>query len=179
MIFITIKTKQKDLTNGRNDSIILLISTTLRILYIMAQIEQLVDYISDPYNGPEEGLDFWVDERGFIQVQDTRVAALIMRKANSSNLFNSKLVKIGQKGDSLLLGFDTLLDIDPVFTTNIGYKKDALVEVKQDQDGMFCLYVNKKRATRMFKKLASAKTFIKKLDRELQEAPVIPEAYDE
>ena len=179
MIFITIKTKQKDLTICRNDSIILLSSINLRILYIMAQIEQLVDYISDPYDGPEEGLDFWVDERGFIQVQDTRVAALIMRKANASNLFASKLVKMGQKGDSLLLGFDTLLDIAPVYTTNIGYKKDALVEVKQDQYGMFCLYVNKKRATRMFKKLASAKTFIKKLDRELQEAPVIPEAYDE
>ena len=145
----------------------------------MVQIEQLVNYISDPYDGPEEGVDFWVDEEGLIQVQDPRTAALIMRKANFSQKFQDKLVKVGQRGDSILLGFDTLLDAEPVYRAQIGFKRDALVEVKQDQQGLFCLYVNKKRATRMFKKLTSAKSFIKKLDKELQEAPVVPESYDE
>lgn len=179
MIFIRIKTKQKDLTNPNFDCIIMLLSTTLRVYYVMAQIEQLVDYVSDPYNGPEEGIDFWVDEHGFIQVQDPRTAALIMRKANFSQLFDDKLVKVGQRGDSIILGFDTLLSAEPVYTARIGYKGDTLVEVKQDQQGMFCLYVNKKRATRMFKKLTSTKTFIKRLDKELQDAPVEPETYDE
>lgn len=145
----------------------------------MAHIEELANYISDPYDGPEEGVDFWVDEQGLIQVQDPRTAALIMRKVNFSQQFDNKLVKIGQRGDSILLGFDTLLDIDPVYSANIGFKRDTLVEVKQDQQGMFCLYINKKRATRMFKKLSSAKTFLKKLDKELQEAPVETENYDD
>lgn len=145
----------------------------------MAHIEELANYISDPYDGPEEGVDFWVDEQGLIQVQDPRTAALIMRKVNFSQQFDNKLVKIGQRGDSILLGFDTLLDIDPVYSANIGFKRDTLVEVKQDQQGMFCLYINKKRATRMFKKLSSAKTFLKKLDKELREAPVETENYDD
>lgn len=145
----------------------------------MANIEQLVDLISDPYEGPEEGLDFWVDERGFIQAKDTRTAAMIMRKTNLSEMFDDKLVKIGQKGDCILLGFDTLLNAEPVYVAHIGFKRDTLAEVKKDQDDKFCLYLNKKRATRMFKKLSSAKTFIKKLDKELQLESEVPESYDD
>ena len=145
----------------------------------MVKIEQLVDYVSDPYEGPEEGVDFWVDENGYIQVQDVRLAALIMRKANSSGLFDKRLVKISQGGDNVLLGFDTLLDVEPVFVSHIGYKRDTLAEVKKDDNGKFCLYLNKKRATRMFKKLASAKTYLKKLDKELQQEAVEPENFDD
>lgn len=179
MIFIRIKTKQKDLTKVVFECIIAVISTTHRVYYIMTSIEQLVDVISDPYDGPEEGLDFWVDEQGHIQVQDNRTAALIMRKANISNLFDNKLVKVGQRGDSIILGFDTLLDAEPIYVVRIGYKKDTLAEVKRDARDMFCLYLNKKRVTRMFKKLTSAKTYLKKLDKELQQEAVEPEAFDE
>lgn len=145
----------------------------------MVQIEQLLEVISDPYDGPEEGVDFWVDEQGLIQVQDPRTAALIMRKANISQQFDNKLVKIAQRGDSIMLGFDTLLDIDPVYSAKIGFKGDTLAEVKQNTDGKFCLYLNQKRHARLFKKLVSAKSFIKKLDKELQEAVVEPEGFDD
>jgi len=145
----------------------------------MTQIDELLDLISDPFNGFEEGVDFWVDEQGYIQVQDPRTAALIMRKANISAVFDDKLVKVGQKGDSILLGFDTLLQSDPVYNVHIGFKRDTLAEVKKDESGMFCLYLNKKRATRMFKKLTSAKTYLKRLDRELQQEAIEPENFDD
>jgi hypothetical protein len=77
------------------------------------------------------------------------------------------------------LGFDTLLDADPVYTTNIGYMRDTLAEVKKDTAGKFCLYLNKKRATRMFTKLTAAKTFLKKLDKDLQNEATEPELVEE
>lgn len=134
----------------------------------MQNLEQLLEVITDPYEGREEGVDFWVDEDGYIQVQDVRTAALLMRKANTSGVFEQNLVKIGQKGDSILLGFDTLLEVDAVFTTKIGLKNDILAEVKRDENDKFCVYLNRKRSARMFNKLASAKRFIKSLDKELR-----------
>jgi hypothetical protein len=145
----------------------------------MAQLEKLLNIISDPYDGPEEGVDFWVDEQGYIQVQDPRTAALIMRKTNFSHEFDDKLVKVGQRGDSILLGFDTLINAEPVHVARIGFKRDTLAEVKKDEQDMFCLYINKKRITRMFKKLASAKTYLKRLDKELQQEAVEPENYED
>jgi hypothetical protein len=179
MIFIRIKTKQKDLTKVEFDSIIVLLSTTQWVFCIMNQLDQLLEIISDPFDGPEEGVDFWVDEQGYIQVNEVYTAALIMRKANISKLFDKKLVKVGQRGDSILLGFDTLLDVTSVYTANIGFKNDTLAEVKQDTDGKFCLYLNKKRHPRLFKKLASAKSFLKKLDKELQFTSTESESFDD
>ena len=134
----------------------------------MANLEQLLAVITDPYEGREEGVDFWVDEQGYIQTPDVRTAALIMRTANTSGEFQQNLVKVGQKGDAILLGFDTLLDADAVFTAKIGLQKDILAEVKRDDRDKFCVYLNKKRSARMFNKLASAKRFIKSLDKDLQ-----------
>lgn len=145
----------------------------------MATLEQLLEVITDPYAGREEGVDFWVDEYGYIQTQDVRTAALIMKTANTSGQFSQHLVKIGQRGDSILLGFDTLLDAEPVYTKRIGFKGDTLAEVKVTEDNKFCLYLNKKRVTRVFKKLSPAKSYIKKLDKELQESVVEPENFDE
>lgn len=136
----------------------------------MQNLEQLLEVITDPYEGREEGVDFWVDEDGYIQAQDVRTAALIMREANTSGVFEQNLVKVGQKGDSILLGFDTLLDAEPIFKTKIGMKKDILAEVKRDENDKFCVYLNRKRSARMFNKLASAKKFVKSLDKDLQEA---------
>jgi len=147
----------------------------------MTHTELLNEIISDPIVGPYEGEDYWIDEDGTIQISDNNVvlAATIMRKANNSGKFDVKLVKVGHRGDSIILGFDTLLDTASVYTANIGYKSDTLAEVKRTQDDKFCLYLNKKRATRIFKKLAAAKTFLKKLDQELQQDGVVPEAHDD
>jgi len=136
----------------------------------MTHTELLNEIIGDPIVGPFEGEDYWIDADGTIQVSDNNVilAATIMRKTNNSGQFDVKLVKIGHRGDSIILGFDTLLDAEPVYTTNIGYNKNTLAEVKATEDSSFCVYLNKKRSTRVFKKLHSAKTFLKKLDLELQ-----------
>jgi hypothetical protein len=143
--------------------------------------EQLTNIISDPFDGPFEGEDFWIDEDGTIQVAENnvRVAAMIMRKANSSGVFDQRLVKIGAQGDSILLGFDTLADVTPVYTAKIGFKGDMLAEVKADLNGKFCLYINGKRGARLFNKLASVKSAIKKLDKELQSAGQEPEDLDD
>ena len=41
-------------------------------------------------------------------------------------------------------------------------------EVKKTETGKFCVYLDKKRSARLFSKLTSAKSFLKKLDKELQ-----------
>ena len=134
----------------------------------MSTISDVVELVNDPYNGPEEGIDFWVDEQGHIQVNNTRTAGLILRRVNTSGQFAQNLVKIGAQGDSILLGFDTLVDIPAVHTVKIGFQNATLAEVKQDQTGKFCVYLDNKRGARMFNKLASVKTFIKRLDKDLK-----------
>lgn len=145
----------------------------------MANLEQLLAVISDPYDNREEGVDFWIDEQGYIQTQDVRTAALLMRKANTSGEFDQNLVKVGQKGDSIILGFDTVIGTDSVFSNQIGYQKTVLAEVKVGTDGKFCVYLDKKRSSRTFAKLASAKTFIKRLDKDLQTVGETVATYEE
>jgi hypothetical protein len=147
----------------------------------MTQNSQLLDIISDPIDGPHEGEDFCIDEDGYIQVSNNnvRTAALIMRKANTSGLFDVNLVKMGQRGDTILLGFDNLSTIEPVFANQIGYQKSVLAEVKVGADGKFCIYLDKRRSARMFAKLASAKTFIKRLDKDLQSVGDTVATYEE
>lgn len=160
--------------------IIARLSTTLG--QIMPKLsQQLTDIITDPFNGPFEGEDFWIDDSGTIQVAENnvRLAAIILRKTNLSGVFDKKLVKIGAQGDSILLGFDTLSAQPPVYTANIGYKGDMLAEIKQDQSGKFCLYINGKRGTKMFAKLSSAKSALKKLDRDIKSAGDEPEDLDD
>ena len=143
--------------------------------------ELLNEIIGDPINGPYEGEDYWIDEDGTIQVADNNIvlAATILRKTNNSAMFDVKLVKLGQQGDSIILGFDTLGDAEPVYSVNIGHKRDTIAEVKKDLAGKFCLYLNKKRATRLFNKLSSAKTFLKKLDKDLRNEAIEPDVVDE
>jgi hypothetical protein len=140
---------------------------------------ELLDVISDPYNGPEEGVDFWIDECGYVQVPyDTPlVAGKILKLANSSGLFDKKLVKLGVKGDSILLGFDELIDVPAVFTAKIGFKDDNLAEIKQDTK-KFYVYFNGKRSNRTFTTLGKARAFVRKLDKELKAEAVEPEDID-
>lgn len=147
----------------------------------MTQNSQLLDIVSDPIDGPFEGEDFCVDEQGYIQVYDNdpKVAALIMRKANNSGLFPVNLVKVAHKGDTIILGFDNVSSTAPVFANQIGYQKGVLAEVKVGEDGKFCIYLDKRRSARVFAKLASAKTFIKRLDRDLQSTGETIATYEE
>ena len=135
------------------------------------QVLELLDLISDPILGPFEGEDFCIDSDGIIQVSDNnvRMAALIMRKANTSGKFTEHLVKVGHRGDTILLGFDSLFSTDNVYTNQIGFKNDTLAEVKKDPDqDHYYVYLNGKRSIKQFKSLGKAKGFIKKLDRDLQ-----------
>ena len=135
------------------------------------QVSELLDLISDPIMGPFEGEDFCVDQDGIIQVGDNnvRMAALIMRKANTSGQFAEHLVKVGHRGDTILLGFDSLFKIDSVFSNQIGFKGDTVAEVKKDPDqDHFYVYLNGKRSIKQFKSLGKARGFIKKLDKDLQ-----------
>jgi hypothetical protein len=135
----------------------------------MNDIQKLVELINDPIDGPHEGEDFSIDDEGNIQVSDNnvRLAANIMRKANTSGEFAVKLVKLGHKGDSILLGFDTLVEATAIFSAKIGYRGSVLAEVKKDETGKCCVYFNNKRLTRMFSKITTAKKFIKDQDKEL------------
>ena len=137
---------------------------------IMTDYQQLIDLISDPILGPFEGEDFSIDHDGIIQVadNDVKTAALLMRKANSSGQFPQNLVKVGQRGDSILLGFDTLATADAVYMDQIGFKGDVRAEVKSDIAGKFYVYFDGKRVTKQFAKLTAAKSFIKKMDKAMQ-----------
>lgn len=143
--------------------------------------EQLNQIIADPFDGPFEGEDYWIDDNGVIQVAENnvRLAAIIMRKANLSGEFDKKLVKIGAQGDSILLGFDTLTDTDPVHVAKIGFKGDMLAEVREDETGKFCLYLNGKRGTKMFAKLSAVKSALRKLDKEMKSAGEEPADLDD
>ena len=140
---------------------------------------ELLEIISDPYNGLEEGVDFWVDEDGYIQVptETPLVAGKILSRANNSGVFDKKLVKLSTKGDSILLGFDTLVDVAPVHTARIGYKDDTMAEIKQDVK-KFYVYLNGKRSNRTFTTLSKARAFVRKLDKELKAEAVEPEDFD-
>jgi hypothetical protein len=147
----------------------------------MTQNSQLLDIISDPIVGPFEGEDFCIDEQGYIQVYDSnpKTAAMIMRKANTSGLFPVNLVKVAHKGDSIILGFDNVSNTEPVFTNQIGYQKGVLAEVKVGDDGKFCIYLDNRRSSRTFAKLAGAKTFVKRLDKDLQSTGETIATYEE
>jgi hypothetical protein len=147
----------------------------------MTPNSQLLDIISDPITGPFEGEDFCIDEQGYIQVYDNdpKVAAMIMRKANSSGLFDVNLVKVAHKGDAIILGFDTVSSTAPIFANQIGYQKTVLAEVKVSEDGKFCIYLDKRRSARTFAKLAGAKTFVKRLDKDLQSVGETVATYEE
>ena len=169
------------MTTLDKECIIAMSLINLRVNSMTQVAELLNEIIGDPIDGPYEGEDYWIDEDGTIQVAENNVklAAMIMRKANSSGHFDKKLVKIGAQGDSILLGFDSLVDIAPVHVSKIGFKGDMLAEVKQDQSGKFCLYLNGKRTARVFTKLASVKSFLKKLDKEMKAAGDEPEDFND
>lgn len=141
----------------------------------MTDLSQVLnDLISDPYQGPFEGEDYFIDVDGTIQVpaNNAKLIGLVLRRINLSNTFDEKLVKIGQTGDHVILGFDTLADQPAVYVAKIGFKGDVAAEIKKDSAGKFCIYLDNKRTSRLFKKLSSAKLYLKRLDSDLQSIPV-------
>ena len=137
----------------------------------MSDIQKVVKLIEDPINGPYEGEDFYIDDDGVIQITDnnTKLAAIITRRVNQSGKFNQKLVKIGQKGDCILLDFDHLTDANPIHVDNIGFDRKTLAEIKQDDQGICYVYMNGRRYNKTFKSLAVAKSFINKTDKILKQ----------
>ena len=147
----------------------------------MANVEKLLEIISDPYQGPYEGEDFQIDDQGIIQVEanNVKIAAKIMRLANSSGEFAHQLVNLGKKGDSILLGFDELAEQVSLYSASIGFKGDMSAEVKKDLDSKkFYIYLNGKRSGKKFSSLGRAKTHIKKLDAELKNTTELQESFD-
>jgi hypothetical protein len=145
--------------------------------------ETLNDMIADPFDGPFEGEDFWVTEDGIIQVNnnDIGLAGKIMRKINQSGNFDKPLIKLGTSGDSIQLSFDTLGDTTPIFSAKIGFKGDMLAEIRQSENDKkeYLLYMNGKRNVKVYNSLARVKRAINKLDSEMKQAGLEPDAIDD
>lgn len=148
----------------------------------MIDINKLIRVIQDPFNGPFDGEDFWVEDDGIIQVPDNNVkmSSNIVRKVNQSNKFKQKLVNLGKKGDCIQLGFDELADQTPIFETNIGYKNSSKIAVRHDANEQCYVYVDGKRSNKVFKRLTQAKAYINRLDKVLkQSSDSLTKGYDD
>lgn len=148
-------------------------------LHMKSVSEKLIKLIQDPFNGPFEGEDFMINEEGFIEVPsyNAKLAGTICRKVNISQKFDQNLVKFGVKGDTIILGFDELENVDSEYQTKIGYKNDTLAEVKPDHANRYHVYINSKRTSKMFNKLSVAKAYITKFDKILKQTAK-PSSYD-
>ena len=136
--------------------------------------QELIEFISNIADGLVEGTDYYIDDDGLINVdiKNAGIAGSIIREVNQSNLYSEKMVRITVSGDTIILGFDTIRTMPSVFALTIGKNKDTLAEVKEDGTGKFCFYLNDRRNTRTFRKLSTAKRFIKDMDKELKKPPM-------
>lgn len=139
-------------------------------MFTEQQYTTLLDLIQDPFNGPYEGEDFHIEDDGTIHVVENniRMAAMIMRRINTSDLFSSPLVKVGLRGGAIILDFDSVFHTEPVFVNRIGPGRATLAEVKESAEGKFFVYLDKKRCVKEFKRLSQAKTYITRTDKTLQ-----------
>lgn len=112
--------------------------------------------------------DFAVEEDGTIQVFDRKVgtAAQIARVLNTSKAFDKQVVRLGFRGDSIVLGFDELVDAQAVYEDYIGPDCEVTAEVKQAKDGYY-VYMDNRRTTIKHKSIAAAKRYITQLDNQL------------
>jgi len=145
----------------------------------MSNISKIIKIVEDPFNGPFEGEDFNITDDGFIEVPEYnhRLAGMICRKVNTSNKFDQKLVKFGQKGDAIILGFDDLENVKPEYTVRIGYKNDVLAEIKIDNKGLYRIYISGRRQNKLFNKLSVAKAHLTRLDKGLKQSAEVS-SYD-
>ena len=112
--------------------------------------------------------DFAVEEDGTIQVFDRKVgtAAQIARVLNTSKAFDKQVVRLGFRGDSIVLGFDELVNAVAVFEDYIGPDCEVTAEVKQANDGYY-VYMDDRRTSVKYKSIAAAKRYITQLDNQL------------
>ena len=114
-------------------------------------------------------------EDGHVYVHDNniRAAGMITHKLNNSKLFDTQLVKLGKRGDAIILGFDTMADAESVYADEIGPDCSTDVEIKRDANNRCLLYVDGHRYTRTFPSLAAAKRYIDQLDQQLNHQPEV------
>ena len=115
---------------------------------------------------------FVADDQVFVSDNNIRAAGMITHKLNNSKLFDTQLVKLGKRGDCIMLGFDTMADAESVYTDEIGPEATE-VEVKRDANNRCLLYVDGHRYTRTFPSLAAAKRYIEQLDQQLNHQPEV------
>lgn len=121
--------------------------------------------VQDTITGPYEGIDFWFEgDEIYVNDNNIKLAAKILREVNFSSKFTSRLVKHKTSGDTIKLGFDLLLDMPAVYSKKVGPKKQTIVELKRNEIGRYAMYVNKERISSSFKTLKAAKNYIKNFD---------------
>lgn len=137
-------------------------------------IQMIKNLIDDPIDGPYEGEDYFIDSDSIINVPIDKLkwAAKIQNIVNKSGVFDQRLVRIGQVGDCILLGFDTLVNDPPVHTAKIGPNKDVIIEAKKTMTNKLQIYINKKITIKTFKKISTVKKYIKALDQQLKQIVV-------
>lgn len=133
----------------------------------MTQITDILSKTFCPIDGPFEGEDYHVDEEGYIVVDDPLTAGRICRIVNKK-IIDKKLIKLGTKGGAVILGFDELRDVNPVYSDSVGDDRDIKVNVKQGLNGIHFVYVDGRRMPKSYKTLGLAKAYVKKLDRDLK-----------
>ena len=114
-----------------------------------------------------------LDDTVCVPDNNIRAAGMITNKLNNSKLFDTQLVKLGKRGDVIILGFDTMADAASVHADVIGPDYTTAVEIKRDADNRCLLYVDGHRYTRTFPSLAAAKRFIEQLDQQLSHQPEV------
>lgn len=144
---------------------------------IVEKIRQCLAFSDGLYEGDE----YFIDEELLIHVPDNNMKASsqIIREINSSGMFEQKLVRITKKGDSIILGFDSIAESESVYTTYIGPEAEVEIEVKKDPSGSkFYIYNNGKRSSKTFDKLTKAKRYITALDKQLDDQEAVAASKD-
>lgn len=113
------------------------------------------------------------DQHVLVHDNNIRAAGMIAHKLNNSKLFDKQLVKLGKRGDCIIMGFDTMADAESVYANTIGPDGTTEVEVKRDTNNQCLLYVDGHRYTRTFPSLAAVKRYIDQLDKQLSHQPEV------
>lgn len=143
----------------------------------MTDINKILD-ILDPYEDPEEGVDFYIEDNAvFVPNRNAKIAGKIKKIVDQSKIFNYKLVKIGMVGDDIKMGFDTVADTPSLHIALIGEKSSYKAEVKSDGVD-FYVYLNSQRQNKKLKTFSQAKRYIKILDLQIAKSN-IPNTYQD
>lgn len=112
------------------------------------------------------------DNEVYVHDNNIRAAGMITHKLNNSKLFDTQIVKLGKRGDTIILGFDSMADAASVYANIVGPEFTA-VEIKRDSNNRCLLYVDGHRYARTFPSLAAAKRFIDQLEHQLNSQLVV------